>query len=47
VPTQCSWWWTKFARPAGAPTLVFLVSDESQFLTDQVLMLNGEQAYVM
>ena len=30
-----------------APTVVFLASDESQFLTGQVLMLNGEQSYMM
>ena len=30
-----------------APTVVFLASDESQFLTGQVLLLNGEQSYMM
>ena len=30
-----------------APTAVFLASDESQFLTGQVLLLNGEQSHVM
>lgn len=30
-----------------APTVVFLASDESQFLTGQVLILYGERAFMM
>jgi len=30
-----------------APTAVFLASDESQYLTGQVLLLNGEPSYMM
>jgi NAD(P)-dependent dehydrogenase (short-subunit alcohol dehydrogenase family) len=30
-----------------APTALFLVSDEAQYLTGQVLLVNGEPMYVM